>query len=243
MVVSTINRTNDFYFHILQLCWNDKNIRNDRRYRQMVCGLRLKEAVDTQSLQISEKTGWFTSSRQNDLAKIGKIAGHFIRMFAYSIGEALFEDFDFDQHSSIPDEKFNEYVESLKVKKAIVPVVVKIKISKQSSFDPKRFICVSQDHINELSDGEEISASFRSKLITIKTEYHDWAWKLLNARTLDERTQRLNDIIPIREQTSGPIQVSSEDSSQNVHIRHNVTTSKRIKYPNKMYSSEIYEKF
>lgn len=245
VVFSTINGSNDFYFHILQLCWNDKNIQKDRRYRQMVCGLRLKEAVDTENLAISAESGWFTSSRQNDLANIGKIAGYFIRRFAYSVGESLYDEVDFDEHSPIIDEKFNKFVDSLKLNKAVIPVVIKLDISQQSSFDTKRFITVSEDLVKELADGDEIAASSRSKLIKIKTHFHDWAWKLLNMRTLEERIRGLNDRTLFEEQVSELSEVSSESSTgseiENTEIVQR-TASMRMKYPNKMYSSEIYEK-
>lgn len=243
VVPSTINATNDFYFHLLQLCWNDKNILKDRRYQRMLCGMRLKDVVDTEKLAISTESGWFTSSRQNDLEKIGKIAGYFIRKFAYSIGQAVYEGIDSDNYSPIIDEKFNAFVDSLKANKAIVPVVVKLQISQQSSFDTERFICVDEDIVKKLADGDEILASFRSKLIKIKPGFHDWAWRLLNMRTLEERNQGLNNRIPIQmpEEPVVPDEpVSRAEIEYKQILQNQRVASKRIKYSNKMYSSKIY---
>ncbi len=234
VVLSTINGSNDFYYHILQLCWNDKNILKDRRYRQMVCGLRLKDVVDVKNLAVSDESGWFTSSRQNDLAKIGKVAGYFIRKFACSVAEALHEGNDFDDTVPIVDDVFNEFVESLKTKKAVVPVVVKLEISQQSSFDTKRFICVSDELVKQLADGDEMTTSLRCKLITIKAEYHEWAWRLLNMRTFDEQIREIN-IDSIRERAP------RLDSNVREEIVDMPMVSKRKKYPNKLYSSEIYQ--
>lgn len=130
VVLSTINDSNDFYFYILKLCWNDKNILKDRKFRQMLCGMNLEEAVDTEFLPISAETGWFSSSRQNDLAKIGRIAGYFLRMASYFIYQALNGGEEFEEKSPINDDHFNEYVNA----------IVKLEISSNSSFNLEKFM-------------------------------------------------------------------------------------------------------
>lgn len=241
VVPSTINRSNDFFFHVLQLCWNDKNLLKDRRYRQMLSGLRLKDSVHTIDLATSED-GWFKSCRQNDLAVIGKIAGYFIRMFAYSVGDALYNGEDFDKLPPITDVQFNKFVESLKLENAVIPVLVKLEISEQSSFDTTRFTCVSKDLMNQLADGEESTASFRSNIIRIKPMFYDWAWQLLNMRTLEERIHWLEDKTHFGEQdpdlnATPPNELAVFDIVSQARL-----VSQRKKYPNKMYPSEIYEK-
>lgn len=239
IVFSTIGKTNDFYFHILKLCWNDKNLLKDFRCQEMFRGLHLQQGVEIADLVLSAETGWFTSSRRNDLAKIGKICGYFIRNFACSIGQALDEKFNPEAYPPILDEKFNACVYTLKENKAIIPVVVKLEISPQSNFDTERFICLSENLVSNLTDeDEEVEATCRAKLLKIKPELHSWSWRLLNVRSFEERVELLNDGIPLELPSS-----AENESIQSRRLQsQNRPASTREKYPSKKYPSNMYER-
>lgn len=247
VVLSTINKSNDFFFHTLKLCWNDKNIVKDRRVRQMFSGFHLENGFDTRDLAISAESRWFCSSRQNDLVKIGKIAGYFIRKCAYSVGQALYDEFDVKSYSPVPDEKFNNFVDNLKSSKAIVPVVVKLQISPESSFNVDQFICLGEDLVRNLIDGDEEVVTCRATIIKIKSRLHDWAWTLLNIRLIEDRVQALNDGIPYNVpdnilEISDPVFAEDTPSSLSEGTQEQKRiASSRIKYANKKYSSDIYD--
>src|ERR1700761_1516050 len=93
VVFSALGRKNEFYIHALSSCWNDKNILKDSRCQQMFRGLNLKQPIEIDGLSKSTD-GWFTSCRHNDLEKIGKVAGYFIRLFSRTVGIALDGKFD-----------------------------------------------------------------------------------------------------------------------------------------------------
>lgn len=250
VVLSTINKSNDFFFHTLKLCWNDKNILKDQRVRQMFCGLHLKEGFDTLDLATSAESGWFCSSRQNDLVRIGKIAGYFIRKCAYSVGQAFHYDIDAKSYPPVPDEKFNALIDNLKASKAIVPVVVKLQISPESSFNVTQFICLEDNLVKNLSEGDEQVVTCRSTIIKIRSDLHDWAWSLLNNRVLEERAQTLQNGIPgqalanIFNESNEPFfagETHSRLENDKELQKEKRPVSSRIKYASKKYSSDTYD--
>lgn len=235
VVTSTIGKSSDFYFHILSLCWNDKNLLHDSRFQKLLLGLHLNQEVDISDLDQSTETGWFIGSNARDLAKIGKIAGYFLRSHACSVGSALDENFDPDAYVPIPNADFNECVNSLKENKAITPVVVKLEISPESCFDASKFICLNEELVRGFVSGNEVSGSRRAKLLQIKPGLHGWAWDLLNTKTLEQRLKLVNDGI-------FPVVPSSDKNKYEIPTgpsclgNHNLRISVRAKRPNPKYS-------
>lgn len=190
----------------------------------MLCGMNLEKEIDTGGLAVSVESGWFMSSRQNDLVKIGKIAGYFLRKFAYSIYEALHGESEVAE-KTINDVKFNDCVNSLKLNKAVVPVIARLEISANSSFNTERFTCLDESLVRHLSSGDELDATLRAKLIIIKEEYHDCAWRLLNMRTSTERVQALNDLVMLPV-TSFSNEVVSALNTAHLSLETEVTENK-----------------
>lgn len=235
---STVGKSNDFFLRILNLCWNDKNLQKDTRCREMFRGLHLQKAVKIADLPKSPKTGWFISSRKTDLAKIGKVAGYFIRRFACSVGSALDDTFNREVYTPIINKHFNECVNALKDNKTIMPVVVKLEISSESCFDNSRFISLNDDLVNNLTSGVEIVGTRKAKLLKIKTELHDWAWQLLNSPTLEQRTKLLNDgILP-----KGPPRNENEGNQPQISLQtEDRRASCRTKHPSRKYPTQIFK--
>lgn len=231
VVFSTIGKPNDFFYRVLSLCWNDKNILKDTRYQQLLRGLRLEEKVETANLVRSEETGWFTSSRNNDLEKIGKVAGYFLRMFASSVAKALDENFTPESYKDIVDKDFNEVTNLLKERKTIVPVIVKLQISPESAFDKSRFITLSDKHVANLINGEELLVTRHATICKINEEFYQWAWQLLSSSS-DASKQLLNETPTLgKDKLEPPLPVGIRKAST------------RLKCPNNKYSSETYEMY
>lgn len=237
MVLSSIGKPNDFYFHALNLRWNCKNISRDRRCQELIRGLHLGENVENvenveiHNLARSRETGWFMSSRKNDLAKIGKLAGYFLRMFACSVGQALDENFAFNSRIDVKD--FNDLIKELKDNKTIVPAIVKLEISRDSHFDASKFVCLNEEHVEKLVNGNEIIATRRAKLLEISSGLQEWAWRLLNLATLKTRRELLNDGVPITEDIM-PVH-NGILREQEFHIVQRRPPSCRSRRPNKRY--------
>lgn len=239
VVSSTVGKSNDFLFHVLSLCWNDKNLLNDPRCQKMFRGLYLEQKIETSDLNKSAETGWFTSSRASDLVKIGKIVGYFIRTFACSVGGALDNTFDPFAYSPIEDNHFNECVSALKGK-AVLPVVVKIEISSESCFDVTQFICLKEEIVRDITSGNEIAGSRRSKILKIQTKFHDWAWQVLNTPILEERLKLVNiGAFPVAHQSNE--NETNKLTPPSKLLTHDRRVSGRTKYTNTKYSVEIFE--
>lgn len=236
VVLSSIGKPNDFYFHALSLQWNCKNIAKDYRCQALIRGLHLEDNVEIDNLARSKETGWFISARKNDLSKIGKVAGYFLRMFACSAGQALDENFT-DFYSRIDVEDFNELMNEMKSKKTVVPSIVKLEISRDSDFDASKFVCLDEDHVKKLVNGNEIIATRRAKVLEISSDLQDWAWRLLNLETFERRRELLNDGVPITEDIipvhNGILQKQAFD------IVQPRAPSSRPKKPNTKYSDFI----
>lgn len=124
VVKSTVGISSDFYFHALNLCWNDKNLLKDPQCQRMFRGFRLTQEIPLHSLDTSAESGWFTGSNASVLAKIGKIAGYFIRIHACSVASALDGNFNVDDYIPVVNKDMNYCVNALKQNKAVTPVVV-----------------------------------------------------------------------------------------------------------------------
>lgn len=241
VVFSAIGKPNDFYFHSLSQCWNDKNISKNYPCRELLRGLHWKDVVEIDNLPRSAETGWFTSSRKNDLAKIGKVAGIFLRRFACSVGQALDDNFILDRYSHVGDKDLTDLINELKEIKTVEPVIVKLEISPHSNFDASKFICLSEDHVNMIISGDEKVVTRRVKVLKITSGLHDWTWRLLNLPTLESREQLLIDGIP--NPVEGlPERVENENCEARVcHQIQGRPVSSRLKRPNTRYISEIFD--
>ncbi len=228
---STIGKSNDFYLHSLSLCWNDKNMLNDARCKHMLRGLYLKSEVEHGSLAKSAETGWFSSSRSNDLRKIGNIAGYFIRNHACSVAVAMDEQF-VPGGEPINNKEFNDFISGLKEGKTIVPTIVKLDISPDSYFDTSKFICLDENFAKNVIGDEVTVVTRRAKILNIKTELHDWAWRLLNVPS-DENRQELIDLNLVNDILSA----RQSEESQQIDDRR---ASSRNKLPSKKYPSDTY---
>lgn len=197
VVLSTIGKSNDFYFHALRLMWNERNISKDARCRKLFQGLHSEdgeiETLGIENLARAKENGWFTSSRKNDLAKIGKLAGYFLRHFASSIGKAF--DENLNPESSIGVTVLNDLFHVLKENKTITPAIIKVEISPNSNFDPSRFLCMTEDVVKILFNNEELMLSRRARLMEVSASFHDWAWRLLNSSAPETRNQLMDDLI------------------------------------------------
>lgn len=101
--------------------------------------------------------------------------------------------------------------------------------------------------MQKLKVGDEINATLRAKLITIKEEFQDWAWQLLNTRTLDERVRVLNDSVVLQHDTvpllNSTLSFKTTASNENENDpTQKARASIRVKFPNKKYASDIFEK-
>lgn len=226
VIFSTIGKSNDFYLHSLRMFWNDKNLLKDARCQKLLSGLHLKpddfEKWDFENLERSKDNGWFISSRKNDLAKIGKIAGYFLRRFVCVVGKALDEYFDPEFYSPINIKDLDDVFEELKANNTIVPIIVKVELSALSYFDASRFVCLPEDIVNGITNGNKTLLPRRVNLLEITTDFHDWAWRLLNSPELETRQQLFN--ILIRD-----LQVDDEDHSPVTLSENNAT--EEILYP------------
>lgn len=215
VIFSTIGNSNDFYFHSLKLRWNERNTLKDPRCQKLLRGLHLKEhefeTLDIEHLIRFKGNGWFTSSRKTDLAKIGKVAGYFLRRFACAVGKALDDNFDPEFYSSISAEYLNDLFKELKDNETIVPVIVKLELSSLSNFDASKFVCLSEDIANVLVNGKKIIIPRRVNLLEISSDFHDWAWRLLNSSSLETQQQLINDLMHDHITTKSVLQVDDEN--------------------------------
>lgn len=219
VVYSTIGKSNDFFFHALRLCWNDKNILKDTRCKKLLYGLHLREGdietLDVMNLTRSNENGWFTSSRENDLAKIGKLSGYFLRRFACTIGKALDDNFDPECCSWVGDKNLDELLKELK-ERTIIPVIVKLEISPHSEFDSSRFVCLAEDVVNNLVNGKEMVISRRVKLLEISAAFHDKVWLLLNSSAPGTRQQLINELFNNTLMEIVPLEAENENRTDMV---------------------------
>lgn len=98
-------------------------MQKDARCREIFRGLHLQKEIKIADLAKSSETGWFSSSKKSDLAKIGKVAGYFLRNFTCSVGRALDDKFNREEYTPVIDLQFCD-----KDNKTIMPVVVKLEI-------------------------------------------------------------------------------------------------------------------
>lgn len=196
VVHSTIGKSNDFYLHALRLMWNERNIFKDAQCRRLFQGLHTEkgeiETLAIENLARTKENGWFISSRKNDLAKIGKAAGYFLRHFASSVGKAF--DEHFNPESSIGVKVMDDLFHVFQENKTITPAIVKLEISPNSNFDPSRFVCLPEEVVKILFNDEEIVLSRRAKLLAINTTFHDWAWRLLNSTAPETHNQIMDEL-------------------------------------------------
>lgn len=238
MVFSSIGKPNEFYFHVLNLKWNCKNISKDYRCQELIRGLNLQEHVEIDNLTISNETGWFKSSKKTDLAKIGKVSGYFFRMFACSVGQALDENFT-DFYSRVDDKDLNDVINVLKDNLTIKPAIIKLEISGESKFDASKFLCLNEQQVNKLVNGKEIIATRRSKILEISSGLQDWAWSLLNEAALEKRRELLSDGVPITEETVPAILETFNDGSLEEQAMKRRPLSCRSRQPNKLYANFV----
>lgn len=242
-----IGKKNEFFIHALSLCWNDKNTLKDSKCQQMFRGINLQHPIDTGSL-LKSTDGWFTSCRHNDLEKIGKISGYFMRLFSSSVVGILYEKFDL-QSKPIDDDKFVEFICSLKREKIVVPAIIKLQLSVESAFDASQFIQLNEKDATDLSNGDELIVTPRCKVLKVTDELHEWAWHVLDMLNYEDRQNVLSNGIPragpLLQEIESFIPVPLIDPNE---IRHDgaeseisLRSSTRLKCPNKMYSKEIYE--
>lgn len=235
IVPSTIQKSNDFYFHTLRLLWNGKNIFKDACSQKLLRGLHSeispKDILEIENLTRNEKTGWFASSRKTDLVKIGKLAAYFLRFYACSVGKSLDESFNIT--SSTRATQLDDLFQSLKNKKTIVPVIIRLEISPYSDFDSERFVCLEEDVANSLFNGEENVLSRRVKLFEIHNSSHDWAWNLLNTTEQEVRREVIckfknHSIATTEETTAGSNDNEEVISTVNDVLATNSIAKRRI---------------
>lgn len=199
VVTSTIGKSNDFYFHALQLIWNDRNIFKDSQCKKLLQGLYWKQdendAMDIEKLARAKGNEWFTSSRQSDLATIGKVAGYFLRRFASSVGKAMDERFNLDTDCFIGPKNLNDLFEVLRDNQTIIPAIVKLDISPNSKFDHSKLICLTKDIVNILHNGEKAAVSRRAELLKINAVFHERAWRLLNSLSNEIRHEIMEELL------------------------------------------------
>lgn len=201
VVPSTIGKSNDFYFHALQLIWNERNIFKDSQCKKLLQGLYWKmeenESIYIAKLARATNNRWFTSSRENDLATIGKVAGYFLRRFASSVGKALDERFNPDTDDCFIGAKINDLFKVLLDNRTIVPVIVKLDLSPNSKFiqSNSKFICLTEDVVNILHDGEKVEVSRRAELLKINAVFHERAWRLLNSSSNEIRHKVMEELL------------------------------------------------
>lgn len=231
VTLSTIGKSNDFLFRSLSLCWNDKSILKDSRCMHMIRGFNLITEVDVEELDKSAETGWFSSSRSNDLRKIGNVAGYFIRNNACSVAVAMDKEF-VPGCKPINNKEFNDFVGALKDEKAIVPVIVQLDISPDSYFDWSKFVYLNENFARHVVYGQEMKVTRRAKILNIKPELHEWAWRLLNTPTFEGRQKLIN--IDLINETC--LECQNETRPQ-IEYR---SASSRNKFPSKRYPSDIF---
>lgn len=234
VVLSTVEKSNDFYFHALRLSWNDRNKLKDFRCQKLLRGLHLKEddieSLDIETLARSEENGWFISSRKNDLAKIGSVAGYFLRGFACSVGKALDSNYNKDVYSGMNAKALNDMFTEMKNNQTIVPVILKVEISQHSNFEVQRFVCLTEDLVNMLVSGEEMLIPRRVKILKISTVFHDWAWRSLNSER-ENREQLLNEIMSAAS-PSPQVQCERQAPSRQASSR---SKQRSTKYPSELF--------
>lgn len=97
---------------------------------------------------------------------------------------------------------------------------------------------MNDDLVNNLTIGDEIVATRRAKLLKIKDEMHDWAWRLLNSPTLEQRTKLLSGgILPELLPRNG----NEGDQPQLRLQTADRPASCRIKHPSRKYPIQIFE--
>lgn len=194
IIPSTIEKSNDFYFRALRLIWNERNISKDPQCQKLIKGLRTEdiETLNIENLSRDEENGWFSSSRKNDLVKIGEIAGYILRNFACSVGQSLDEKSCNGPCKKI--KRLDDLFEELKSKGIIRPVIIKLEISPNSNFDSTRFICLEENVVNILVNGKELVLSRRVKLLHVHNTFHHHTWSILNTCVKETRLQLIKDI-------------------------------------------------
>lgn len=239
VVSSTVGRPSDFFFHALSLCWNDKNVHKDAQCIRMFRGMRLKQEINISDLCKNNETGWFTGSNAGDLEKIGKVAGYFVRVCAVTVCSALDESFNIDDCKPVLSKYFNDCVKGLKESKTVIPVVVKLEISPHSYFDFSKFICLNEDLVRNVTNGKKVVGSRRATLLEIDSQFHDWAWTLLNTEAVKDRLDIVNAAIlpPAATTTNYCEQLTN---APNTHYQNNYRTSDRTKLPNTKYPETVY---
>lgn len=267
VILSTIGQSNDFFFHVIRMMWNDRNTMKDLRCQKLLQGICLKEddveSLDIKTLARTKGEGWFSSSRKNDLTKIGKIAGYFLKRFACAIAESLDENYNF--YSTINNDELNNLCQELKNNRNIVPVIIQLDISSQSDFDVSRFLCLPEDIVNILASGEKRIISRRVSLLEISSDFQEWSWCLMNSPAIETRRQLIDDlprehlrignngnvsqhlsILPSEDEADHyndvlpdeiPTQKDSYEACRRVEGR---ATSSRLKKPNAKYPSELF---
>lgn len=228
VVLSSVGKCNDFYLHSLSLCWNDKNLCKDTRCKHLIHGLYLKDKLNIYDLEKCGETGWFTSTRSNDLLNIGKMVGYFIRCNACAVAKALDEMFIPESYSLIEDKEFNDFMNEFKINKTVVPVIVKVDISPESNFDASKFVCLSDDIVSNLVNGEEVVVTRRVKLLKIIEDLHDWAWQVLNTSSTECRQKLISET---------PLRVMNQKQNQDIRC------SSLRKCPSKRYPSHMFTTF
>lgn len=242
-----IGKKNEFFIHALSLCWNDKNTLKDSRCQQMYRGLHLQHPIDTESL-LKSTNGWFTSCRHNDLEKIGKVSGYFIRLFSRSVASVLDEKFD-TQSRPIDDDKFADFVCSLKREKIVVPAIIKLQLSVESAFDASQFIQLNEKDATDLSNGDELIVTPRCSILKVADELHEWGWHMLDMINYEDRQNVLSKGIPrvgssyqeIESSVPIPLIETNEMEHGGIHSEIPLRSSTRLKCPNKTYRKEMYE--
>lgn len=164
------------------------------------------------------------------MRKIGKIAGYFLRSHACSVALALDNEFAFGSEP-INNAEFNDFIQTLMKKKTIVPIIVMLDISRDSYFDLTKFVLLNESFVNEIVIGEEILVSRRAKMLGIKTELHDWAWRLLNTPTFEDREKLINKDL---------INVTYCSQQNNAREKSKRGPSSRSKIPSTKYPSEMF---
>lgn len=199
VVPLTIGKSNDFYFHTLRLMLSDRNIKKDPKCKKLLQGLRLKDEelhnLDVGQLMRDRENGWFTSSRQNDLATIGKVVGYFLKCFASSVVNVLDEHFSPETATLNVVKELHDLFEVLRHNQAIVPVIIKLNISPHSKFDQSKFIYLTEDVVKILHDTEKTTISRRVELLNIKEEHQEQIWRLLNSVTCETRQEILEELM------------------------------------------------
>lgn len=194
VTLAATGKPNDFYLHALSLCWNNKNITKDYRCQQLLRGLRLQTGIpDLRNLKRSSETGWFLSSRKNDLARIGQLAGYFLHKYACSVGQIFDGKYDAHTQNNINDGDLHNLIAELKDGRTVVPVIVKLELSAESYFNASKFVTLDEYQVNSFTTGEEIVVTNRVKLLKITMEYENLAWSLLNSTSLESREQLVQD--------------------------------------------------